>query len=222
MRPDLEALRNKIAMMGSLIHEDACESKDEHTSRCKEADEVLGLFDDLVANLPARGAEGPAPGVEAAEDILWDLQAELNGLEDGDEEASADAVKAAAQKVLALRSPAPAPDLEIVTQEKGWNGMPVRVLVSNGTTQEWYYCQGHPMAQVAPAAPAPLVWTREKPSAEGFYWVRHDLSEASIVEISEIAGVWYVFDTEHSEQHLSKFNPEYQWAGPIAAPEVTP
>jgi hypothetical protein len=110
MRPDLEALRNKIAMMGSLIHEDACESKDEHTSRCKEADEVLGLFDDLVANLPARGAEGPAPGV----------------------------------------------DLAIVTQEKGWHGMPVRVLVSNGAAQEWYYCHGHPMAQVAPAAPAPL------------------------------------------------------------------
>jgi hypothetical protein len=51
--------------------------------------------------------------------------------------------------------PAPGVDLAIVTQEKGWHGMPVRVLVSNGTTQEWYYCHGHPMAQVA--APAPEV-----------------------------------------------------------------
>jgi hypothetical protein len=49
--------------------------------------------------------------------------------------------------------PAPGVDPAIVTQEKGWNGMPVRVLVSNGTTQEWYYCQGHPMAQVADPAP---------------------------------------------------------------------
>jgi hypothetical protein len=59
-RPDLEALRNKIVMVSALIHGDDCESKDKHTHRCNEADEILGLFDDLVASLPARGAEGPA------------------------------------------------------------------------------------------------------------------------------------------------------------------
>jgi hypothetical protein len=122
------------------------------------------------------------------------------------------------QESRGAEGPAPGVDLAIVTQEKGWHGMPVRVLVSNGAAQEWYYCHGHPMAQVAPAAPAPLVWTREKPTADGHYWRRIIFLETGKpCSVASIAGIVTIkMDNEMSDKYA------WEWAGPIAAPEVTP
>jgi hypothetical protein len=158
----------------------------------------------------SRGAEGPAPGVDLADEM--EAYARRHGVSD---EGDSLAILGWAAR---LRPPAPAPDLAIVTQEKGWHGMPVRVLVSNGAAQEWYYCHGHPMAQVAPAAPAPLVWTREKPTADGHYWRRIIFLETGKpCSVASIAGIVTIkMDNEMSDKYA------WEWAGPIAAPEVTP
>lgn len=60
-----------------------------------------------------------APDLEAAEGILWDLQSELHHLEQGDEEAAADAVRKAAEKVLALSSLPVTPSLSNRVTDNG-------------------------------------------------------------------------------------------------------
>lgn len=51
----LKELREKIVLVDALIHADDCESKDDHSTRCKASGDVLGLFDALF---PAASAEG--------------------------------------------------------------------------------------------------------------------------------------------------------------------
>jgi hypothetical protein len=61
-----------------------------------------------LCGIRAPGEAPPSPlDLEAAEGVIWDLISELHHLEQGDEEAAADAVKAAAEKVLGLRAALP-------------------------------------------------------------------------------------------------------------------
>ncbi|HLP41251.1 MAG TPA: hypothetical protein VK465_07065 [Fibrobacteria bacterium] len=56
-----------------------------------------------------------------------------------------------------LARPTPRAALEIIDQEKGWDGLPVRIHVSNGKDSRWYFCKGHPMADKGyPEGPADL------------------------------------------------------------------
>lgn len=78
-------------------------------------------------------------------------------------------------------------------------------------------------ARVPPPSPAPLEWTRDKPTREGLYWFRENPQAGGTVypvRRMDSVGKLYVLTYGGSMILMEKTEPTDEWAGPI--PEPTP
>jgi hypothetical protein len=81
------------------------------------------------------------------------------------------------------------------------------------------------IAGADPAAPRPsssqplaLIWTKEKPSCEGYYWTQLQPGPMELVNIEEMTGQLIMFTTSGKSRAISVANPDREFAGPIPEP----
>ena len=62
-----------------------------------------------------------------------------------------------------------------------------------------------------------LKWTKDKPTKEGYYWLKEDKTESEIVLIQELFdGLWIWIQRDEDVYALPE---DAEWAGPIEEPE---